>query len=65
MSTPLWFTVKPKVQAEIERTKALLVSCEPEDLLRLQARVAALTDLSTWFEEGDPDARKISNPGGY
>lgn len=65
MSTPSWLTVKPKVARAIEDTKEKLTTCAPEDLLRLQARVAALSDLSDFFEEGDPDARKISDPGGY
>lgn len=65
MSAPSWHKVKPKVKAAIADAKEQLVTCEPADLLRLQARVAALNDLTDWFEGEDEDGRKISEPGGY
>lgn len=65
MSGASWHSVKPKVLQEIEKTKDMLTSCEPDELIPLQSRVQALKDLFDWFEGPQDDARKISDPGGY
>lgn len=47
-----WGTVKPKVDAEIERVKEDLLTAQIADVPALQIRAQVLAQVKAWFERG-------------
>lgn len=49
--------VKPRLDDEVSKLKDALTTCQPEQLVRLQERVAALRLIDTWFARGRTDTQ--------
>lgn len=60
-----WLSVKPRVDAEIERLRVRLeTEADHESVLRHQARIAALRGVIVWFEDSDTDKDTTTPPTG-
>jgi hypothetical protein len=49
--------VKPRLDEEINRLRDQLTTCQPDQLIRLQERVAALRLVDGWFAKAMVDTK--------